>query len=650
MRYRQVHLDFHTSEHIPAIGAEFDPDEFAGTLKSAHVDSVTLFSRCHHGWVYHPTKVGQMHPGLSFDLLGEQIRACHKADIRCPVYITVGWDELQARTHPEWIEVHEDGRRDGAAPGQAGWHKLDFLSPYLDYVEAQTEEVIDRFGDELDGLFMDIIFVSGVHSPWCMAEYQRLGLDPADKAAQAAMRERAILAYLERMSSLLARRKPGLPIFHNGGHVSPQHRHLLDHYSHLELESLPTGGWGYMHFPLTARYARALAQESGKHFLGMTGKFSETWGHFQSYKPEAALQFECLSSVAMGGRCSVGDQLHPSGRLDKDTYRLIGSAYQMVESVEARVANATPFAEIGVFTAAEGAHGARIPESDSGVVRALTQGRHQFNFVDSGSPLDQYRMLVLTDSIRVDDALAARIDAFVAGGGALLAAGRGGMRPSGDGFALDCLPGDWAGELPMSPDFALPGEELALDRAAPFVMYERGAALKAKPDAQVLASHWNPYFERTWEHFCSHNHAPHAGPSGLPAALQKGSVVQAAHPVFETLARHAMPLHRQYILSLVDRVFQPLVTCTGPTTLQMHLLVEGKKLFVFLLNYCAEQRAPGFDLIEDPLPILNARLSVRGEVVSAMVLPSGQHLEVEAGSTLSLPQGEGWMLLEVTLV
>ena len=28
--------------------------------------------------------------------------------------------------------------------------------------------------------------------------------------------------------------------------------------THLELESLPTGGWGYDHFPLSARYAQTL--------------------------------------------------------------------------------------------------------------------------------------------------------------------------------------------------------------------------------------------------------------------------------------------------------------------------------------------------------------------------------------------------------
>ena len=35
IRYRQVHLDFHTSEYIPDIAADFDKEEFA-----KHVEDV----------------------------------------------------------------------------------------------------------------------------------------------------------------------------------------------------------------------------------------------------------------------------------------------------------------------------------------------------------------------------------------------------------------------------------------------------------------------------------------------------------------------------------------------------------------------------------------------------------------------------------
>ena len=47
--FRQIHLDFHTSEAIEGVCSEFDAEEFAQTLADAHVNSITLNSCGHHG-------------------------------------------------------------------------------------------------------------------------------------------------------------------------------------------------------------------------------------------------------------------------------------------------------------------------------------------------------------------------------------------------------------------------------------------------------------------------------------------------------------------------------------------------------------------------------------------------------------------------
>ena len=64
--YRQVHLDFHTSEAIEGIGKRFSKENFIAALKEGHVNSITVFSKCHHGWAYHPTTVNQQHPNMDF--------------------------------------------------------------------------------------------------------------------------------------------------------------------------------------------------------------------------------------------------------------------------------------------------------------------------------------------------------------------------------------------------------------------------------------------------------------------------------------------------------------------------------------------------------------------------------------------------------
>ena len=44
IRYRQVHLDFHTSEYIPDIAADFDKEEFAKTFSKKKMEAI-----CHAG-------------------------------------------------------------------------------------------------------------------------------------------------------------------------------------------------------------------------------------------------------------------------------------------------------------------------------------------------------------------------------------------------------------------------------------------------------------------------------------------------------------------------------------------------------------------------------------------------------------------------
>ena len=78
---RCVHLDFHTSPQIPEIGKKFDKEKFAKTFADASVELVTVFAKCHHGYTYYPSEIDPMHPGLDFDLFGEQLSALRSVGI-----------------------------------------------------------------------------------------------------------------------------------------------------------------------------------------------------------------------------------------------------------------------------------------------------------------------------------------------------------------------------------------------------------------------------------------------------------------------------------------------------------------------------------------------------------------------------------------
>ena len=171
-RARQIHLDFHTSPLIPGVGEHFDAEAFGDLMAKAKVDSVTLFAKCHHGHLYFNTDHPARHPTLGEGLLERQVEALRRRDIRCPIYISAPVDEFAANTHPEWRAVNPDGSLVGRPPFSAAlfaWQILDMSSPYLAYLEAQTDEIVRKFAP-IDGVFFDMCWDQPSVSKWALAE------------------------------------------------------------------------------------------------------------------------------------------------------------------------------------------------------------------------------------------------------------------------------------------------------------------------------------------------------------------------------------------------------------------------------------------------------------------------------------------------
>jgi len=667
LRYRQVHLDFHTSPAIESIGADFDAAEFAETLARAHVDSVTAFARCHHGHIYYDSKKHpeRVHPHLANrNLLAEQIEACHRRDIRVPIYVTVQWDQFTADRRRDWLLIDEEGKEYGTPPLKPGFYRnLDVLHPgYRQFLLDHVGEILDTL--PVDGLFFDIVQPRPSLAAHWVEAMDAAGLNPEDRAERFRFAVRVIHEWEAEMSAFVRARAPEATLFYNSGHVGPRHRPNADAYSHFELESLPSGGWGYLHFPQAMRYARTL----GPDCLGMTGKFHTSWGDFGSYKNPAALQFECFQMLALGAKCSVGDQLPPRGRLDAKTYELIGGVYASVKEKEPYCRGARPVNEVAVLTPEAfvlrrpdyGLEMERRNPSALGAVRMLHELQVQYDLVDDAADFGAYRALILPDDIPVDDVLAAKIEAYVAEGGALIVSARSGLAPGEDRFNLPSLGVRAVGDVPAAPDFLVPGEGLGdrLPAGTPHVMYLRGyAAAVDAPDAEVLATVQSPYFERNWRHFCSHAHTPSSGQdSGYPGMVKTERCIYLAHPVFRQYQENAPRWCREIVGAALDLLIgKPLVRADGPTGLitALNRQEADGRYVVHLLYYIPERRGQAFDVIEDVVPLHDVKVSVAiPETVTAVTLvPDGDSLDfgVEDGRTVfTVPRLNGHAI--VTLV
>lgn len=624
--FRQVHLDFHTSPHILDVGADFDPDEFVRTLKLGHVNSVTVFAKCHHGYSYYPTRVGTPHPHLRRDLLGEMIEACHKAGIRVPVYTTVVWDELAWATHPEWRQLTPSGHIAGPSdsPLKPGWKNLCMNTSYADYVIAQIEEILDRYDG--DGLFIDIVRYGpeGCVCATCLRQMLEQGVNPEDPQQLRRFALDAERRFLERTTQAIRTKKPNQSIFYNSRlrmSWDPElgNRPEADHFTHWEIESLPGGFWGYDHFPMYVRYFQTL----GKELLAITGRFHTTWGDFGGLRNRAALEFECFQALAHGAKCSIGDQLHPRGRLFPAVYQRIGEVYAEVERREPWCEDTQPLPDIGVLTANTGASEAGIHESDRGALHVLEQLKHQFQFMDAGCDLSPYQVVILPDEVPVDTALAARLRAYLAAGGRLLITGRSGLDETAGDFVLAEEMGvHYAGPAEFTPDYLVLEPELS-DGIEPMhhVCRLPGVRVTIEPGVRVLARSGAPYFNRTWRHFCSHQYTPMDRPTDEPVIVQKGSVIYVARPLFREYAESSQRVHKQVLANCLKRLLpRPRVgTHNLPSTAIVTVRRQRSDLMVHVLHYVHQRRGRYLDVIEDVLPLHDVTVSVRAEQPPSIV-------------------------------
>lgn len=662
MRFRQVHLDFHTSELIAGVGSRFDADAFAKAFADAHVDSVTVFSKCHHGMSYHPTKVGMMHPGLSFDLLRAQIDALHARGIKAPVYLSATWDEYAARTHPEWRTVSPEGCLPQTRNEPTGWAYLDYSSPYLDYLCAQVDEAMLRYPDG-DGIFMDISFQLPSISVYARKMMEEAGLDWLSAADRGRHTARITEIYRERITDTVHKRNPNTPVFFNSGHIRRGSRaDIKRFYSHLELESLPTAGWGYDHFPLSARYVDGL----GIPFLGMTGKFHFTWGEVGGYKRPEALMYECGTMLAHGARCSVGDHLHPTGAIDPATMRVIAPAYAWVEQCEPFAVGTVNRAEIAVLSLEamtlppDFGQPERHSLADEGASRALLEAGFTFDLVDRDSDLAPYRLLILPDAVPVDAATKARIDAFVKAGGRVLFTGRSGIDEA-TGFQFD-VGASWHGRSPMTGgDYLLPVPELQADGIdQPMFMYQPSEQITVT-DGRSLGAVHQPYFDRTPKHFSGHIQAPvRPEPTAYAAGVEKGSFTYFAHPIFSCYQQVGAVRMLEIIEKLVERALrQPKMIETslpraGRVTLRAQT-AENRDI-VHLLYANPIIRGSLWDANIEPIqdvPTLHdttITLEPRGKVRAVREAPSGRPLtfvETDGRVSFTLPAFTAVALIEV---
>jgi hypothetical protein len=380
--------------------------------------------------------------------------------------------------------------------------------------------------------------------------------------------------------------------------------------------------------------------------------------------------------LALGAKCSIGDQLPPSGAIEPHVYDLIGAVYGSVAQKEPWCRGARPLNDIAVLSPEEflGPDAPRVPQATMGVERMLDEGGHQFDIVDTEADFGAYQVLVLPDIIPVNPELAAKLERYLAGGGALIASFESGLTPSKDGFGLSALGVELAGEGPRDSHGQLArgrhypsGDYTEYLRPGPAIgaglpptehaMYMRGLEVRASDGAQVLAETIASVFDRTYQHFSSHRQTPSSGQARGPAIVRSGQAIYFAHPIFGQYAQNAPRWCKRLFLNAVELLLpEPLLHHDGPSSLFATLLEQPteRRWVVHMLHYIPERRGADFDVIEEAIPLHDVTVSVRApeDVRRVVTAPEGAELpfqHVDRRITFTLPRLNGHQMIALEM-
>lgn len=631
---RQVHLDFHTSPDIPGIGSRFDKAQFQAALKAGHLESITVFAKCHHGYCYYPTEVGTVHPGLEdgFDFTGAMVEAAHEIGVRAPIYITAGWCELDATTHPEWIVKTANGEYHSTAPrkkirvdgpdapmGNCSWDYLCLNDgSYCQHIYEITEEVCKRYKD-VDGLFYDICMAGdSCYCDECVKGMREMGLDPENEADAKRYYIIKRQAFQKKCGDIMRKYHPNGTIFFNGGGANIDKTPYHQFHTHFEMEDLPTAWGGYDALPVRAKYF----SRSGKPYIGMTGKFHLNWGEFGGFKCKEALKYEVAAMALYGAGCSVGDHMHPDGEMEMQTYENVGYAYAYQEKIAPFCFGGEPTAKLGLVMAKK----KPIMEKLS---KILMENQMDYEIVFNND-FSAFDTVIVPEQEKLDEEGLAALKQFVANGGKVMFYGTALVKDGA--FLLDCG-AEYLGEPNFDSDYLICDTPNDLELPdAPMLCMVPAQRIRVT-DGQVLAHTLQPYFSRTGAHFCGHRNTPHnKNGEQLPAIVRKGNVVYMAHNMPELYGKEGSLYHKRYFMLALKQLYSGVLTVRGLGSEGRATMIHQPEQNRYCVNmvYASPSKRGEAYIIEDILPIYNIELTldVPEKIKKAYLGLSGEVLAV----------------------
>ncbi|OGV76065.1 MAG: hypothetical protein A3K19_02345 [Lentisphaerae bacterium RIFOXYB12_FULL_65_16] len=602
MHHLAWHFDFHSHKSI-RINHDPDVQAMADTLADAGVDEIITFAKCHTGFAYYPSRVGNPHPRMIGDPFGDVARACKAKGIRVLAYISFGIDGEAGRRHPDWAQVADPAT--GPRITEDHFVSTCPYTPYIDdFMLPMIQEIIDQY--PVDGFFFDTMGAMGVcHCRFCRQEFQAahgraipLGPSDPDWGTYGAFRRERAWRVVAKVGQYILARGPTLKVGFNWVGTSRFPERMPHGVTCLTCDYSTTGPQS-----LQASFHSAYGKTSELACDVMYTIINAGWGDWAP-RPLAGLEQTGVTIWAHGCKPYLGDRLHPTNRLDPMSVRAI----RFMGDVQQRVAKAWPDDdavqpnEILIVTGTKNQYGADMRGFAAdysalvpleGMHRLLLDAGHAMAIVPEDlleRHLGRARVVILSENRAVTAATAQALRAFVGGGGRLLVTGR---IPHVDGAGFDWL-GVTRSEKPWQDHIYLPLWQHDPDKS-PVLVHGAFHRLTLHPDTETILPAIQPYDCSAGMRFGHATGPASFEPSDAPAltrrCLGQGEVWYLEAPIGSDYQVKANIWQADWLRELVQRLLpQPaarVVSESGSVEIVPHM--SAKATWAFLINHGGEQ-------------------------------------------------------------
>lgn len=449
LSYRRSLLDMHIPAWDEKFLSEYDPNSLAENYSNANVEAVLLYCKSHMGLSYWPTPVGGIHPAAKDrDLVGELVQALKERGIRAAAYHSNVYDNWAAETNPEWRTKSPNtlvGGENHTALGKR-YGTLCVNNPdYLEFEKVQISALLSRY--DFDALWVDMVFWPTI----CVCSHcqkkseQELGFaipqvidwnDAKWNQFQDA-RVRWLDEFWIAIRDAARAVQPGIPIAHNfaatvGGwyNASTTHQSALDTFTGGDLYG------GRDQQLVISKLMHSISKVQPAEY--MTSRTPDLRYHVQ-LRSERELLVQALGAIANHHAFLFIDAIDPVGTVQPGVYQRMGNIFRHIEKYEKNLGG-KPVQEVAVYfsdnakmnweedgTPISNGPNPVIPHHYNffGACKALQEEHIPFGIITKSQlpNLNEFKVLVLPDVLRMDEEERAAIARYVSSGGKLYASG-----------------------------------------------------------------------------------------------------------------------------------------------------------------------------------------------------------------------------------